>query len=238
MALPQSARPPFDKQAVLSAHPLFKNLDPSIILRLASYAVTQRVKAGTTLFCKGDAGSGLYAICSGRVKITVPSEQGKDAVLNSIGSGEIFGEIALLDGGPRTADAVAVENCEFMVIERRDFVELMRDNPDIALRIIEVLCARLRRTSEQVEDVVFLGMPARLAKTLIRLFDISSAAGGQAIVRTTQREISQIIGTSRESTNKQLREWQQRKWLKLERGTITILAPEALKRVIFDDRNN
>jgi len=102
------------------------------------------------------------------------------------------------------------------------------------LRIIEVLCTRLRRTSEQVEDAHFLGMPSRLAKTLLRLAE-RSAAAGPATVRSTQRDLSQMIGTSRESTNKQLREWEQRKWLKLDRGMIVIVAPDQLRRVISDE---
>jgi CRP-like cAMP-binding protein len=227
----QPVRRSFDKHAILGAHPLFRGLAPVVIDRLASYAVTQTVKAGTVLFAKGDPGSRLYAVCSGTVRISAPSEQGKDAVFNLIFPGQIFGEIALLDGGERTADAVTIEDCEFMVIERRDLMPLMREYPDIAFKMIEVLCGRLRRTSEQVEDVVFLGLPARLAKALLRL-----QTGTSGKIRITQREISQMIGMSRESTNKQLREWEQRKWVKLERGGIAILSPRALANVIAEDQ--
>jgi CRP/FNR family transcriptional regulator, cyclic AMP receptor protein len=223
-----------NKRAILAAHPLFAGLDAAVMQRLALVAVTQKIKAGTTLFRKDDPGSCLYAICSGSVRIIVPSEQGKEAVLNSIEAGEIFGEIALLDGGPRTADAVVAEDAEVMILERRNFTGLMRDQPDLALRVIEVLCARLRRTSEQVEDAHFLGMPSRLAKTLLRLAE-RTATAGPATVRSTQREISQMIGTSRESTNKQLREWEQRQWLKLDRGTIVIVAPDQLRRMVSEE---
>lgn len=225
----------FDKNAILRAHPLFKDLEPRIIERLAAYAVTQKAKAGTPLFRKGDLGSSLYAVCSGSVKICVPSEQGKDAVFNVITPGEIFGEIALLDGKERTADAVALEDCEFMVIERRNFIPLVREHPDIALKLIDVLCSRLRRTSEQVEDVVFLGLPARLAKALLRLNERSLPASPRSKIPITQREISQLIGMSRESTNKQLREWEERKWLKLERGGFVILNPGALARLVSEE---
>jgi CRP-like cAMP-binding protein len=152
-------------------------------------------------------------------------------VFNLIFPGEVFGEIALLDGRNRTADAVVVEDCEIMIIERRDLIPVMREYPDIAFKMIEVLCDRLRRTSEQVEDVVFLGLPARLAKALLRL-----QAGTAGTIHITQREISQMIGMSRESTNKQLREWEERKWVKLERGGIVILSPNALGGVIADSQ--
>jgi CRP/FNR family cyclic AMP-dependent transcriptional regulator len=86
------------------------------------------------------------------------------AVFNLLGKGDIFGEIALLDGKPRTADATAATDCELFVIERRDFLPLMREEPDIALGIIEILCSKLRRTTEQAEEVMFLDLPSRLAK--------------------------------------------------------------------------
>ena len=221
---------PIDKQEILASHALFKGLDRAIITRLASRAVTQRTKAGTTLFRKGDSGSRLYAVCSGAVKISSPSEKGKDAILNSIGAGQVFGEIAALDGGVRTADAVTLEDCEFMIIERRDILDLMREHPDVAHKFIEVLCMRIRRTSEQVEDIVFLGLPARLAKALLQ-----RSQGATASIRATQQELSQIIGTSRESTNKQLREWEKRGFIRLGRGTVSILSQDALKNVVSEN---
>jgi CRP-like cAMP-binding protein len=166
------------------------------------------------------------------VRISTPSEQGKDAIFNLIVPGELFGEIAFLDGGQRTADAVAIDNCELMIIERRDFIPLIQDDPELAVRLIKLLCARLRRTSEQVEDIVFLGLPNRLAKVLLHLYRPSAEAPPKAKIQVTQREISQMIGVSRESANKQLQAWQRRKWLKLERGGIVIFAPDALSDLI------
>jgi CRP-like cAMP-binding protein len=219
-----------DKRAVLRAHPFFKGLNDSIIEQLSPRAVLRKVRKATVLFRKGDIGSKLYAVCAGAVKISAPSEEGKDAILNLIIPGEIFGEIAFLDGGERTADAVMIESGELMVIERRDFLPLLRDYPDLAIRLIEILCARLRRTSEQVEDIVFLDAPARLAKALLHLHRRASAPRNK--IDITQREISQMIGVSRESANKQLRNWERRKYLLLERGGIVVLAPEALEDYI------
>ena len=233
MAPPPSAQPPsrfLDKRAVLRAHPFFKDFRPSIIDSMVAHAITRKVKKGTMLFRKGDMGTNLYAVCSGAVRISAPSRQGQDAVFNLIPPGEIFGEIALLDAGARTADAVAIEDSELMVIERRDFIPLVRDNPEVAMKLIEVVCARLRKTSEQVEDVMFLDLPNRLAKMLLRLG--GPAANGK--VRITQRELSQMVGVSRESVNKLLRDWQRRKWLQLERGGLVILAPNALAEFVAE----
>ena len=150
------------------------------------------------IFRKGDIGSKLYAVRAGAVRISAPSEEGKDAIFNLVVPGELFGEIAFLDGGQRTADAVAIDNSELMVIERRDFIPLIQDNPEVAIRLITILCGRLRRTSEQVEDIVFLGLSSRLAKVLLHLYQ-PSATAVPSKNSGTQREISQMIGVSREA---------------------------------------
>jgi CRP/FNR family cyclic AMP-dependent transcriptional regulator len=219
----------FDRHKMLQQHPLFSGLPAEIIERLSSYAVIKEVKRGTTIFTKGDVGNSLFAVCEGAVKMTSPSADGKDAVFNLIGEGAIFGEIALLDGRTRTADAVAATDCQLMVIDRRDFLPLLRSQQELAIKIIDVLCARLRRTSEQVEDIMFLDLPGRLAKALLRLTEEASRKDRKLIM--TQGEIGEIIGMSRESTNKQLRDWQDRKWIKLERGGILVLQPQALQAI-------
>jgi CRP/FNR family transcriptional regulator, cyclic AMP receptor protein len=222
-----------DKRALLQSHPFFRGLDGRIVDGLVPYALTRKVKRGTLLFRKGDAGTNLYGVCAGAVRVSASSDRGKDAVFNLIVPGEIFGEIAFLDGGPRTADAVMIESGELMMIERRDFLPLLRAYPELALRLLELLCGRLRRTSQQVEDIVFLGLEPRLAKALLHLYEHSFSKPAQKL-KVTQRDISQLIGVSRESANKQLRGWQRRKWLKLERGGLTILAPDALRRLVTD----
>jgi CRP/FNR family transcriptional regulator, cyclic AMP receptor protein len=227
-------KPAIDKRAILRAHPLFEKLGPDILERLTSYAHIKSVGAGTTIFERGDPGDCLYAVCAGTVKISNRSAGSKDAVFNIIDAGGVFGEIALLDGRDRTADAYAVTNCELMVINRRDFIPMVSSNSELALKLIELLCARLRHTSEQVEDIMFLDLPSRLAKTLLWLAANSKLADGLT-VSITQREIGHIIGMTRESTNKQLRAWEEQDWIKLERGSIVILDSEALKTIATAD---
>ena len=222
----------FDKHVLLRTHPFFKDLGDAVIDRLAPRVITTKVAKGAVIFRKGDVGSKLYAVRAGAVRISAPSEEGKDAIFNLVVPGELFGEIAFLDGGQRTADAVPIENCELMVIERRDFIPLIRDNPEVAIRLIKILCARIRKTSEQVEDIVFLGLPNQLAKVLLHLYQPSAADLPSKKIHVTQREISQMIGVSRESANKQLQEWQRKKWLKLERGGLVIFAPQALRDLV------
>ena len=223
-------KPVLDKRSILHAHPLFGKLGPGLIERLASYAHTRKVRNGATIFQRGDPGDCLFAVCAGTVRISNRSLDGKDVVFNLIGPGGIFGEIALLDGQERTADAQAVTNCDLMVINRRDFISSSRATRARA-RLIELLCARLRHTSEQIEDMMFLDLPARLAKTLLWL-PANSRSHISRKVAITQREIGQIIGMTRESTNKQLRAWEERNWIKLDRGSIVVVDPDALAAIV------
>jgi CRP-like cAMP-binding protein len=220
-----------DKLSLLRNHPLFRDLPPGVIEHLGSYMKTRKVTRGAAIFAKGDPGTGLMGVLAGSVKISVASAEGKDIVLNIFREGEIFGEIALLDGRPRTADATAMSPCELVVIERRDFVPFLSGHPDVMLKFIEILCSRLRHTSEQVQDVTFLNLPTRLAKTLLELTSAQEGSAPKRKVAITQREISQIIGKSRESTNKQLRVWAKRGWIRLERGGVNIVAPDKLAAI-------
>jgi CRP/FNR family transcriptional regulator, cyclic AMP receptor protein len=224
-----------DKLALLRNHFLFRDLPAAVLEHLGSYMKTRKVRRGATIFSKGDPGTGLMGVLAGGVKVSIASPDGKDIVLNIFHEGEIFGEIALLDGQPRTADATAMSDCELAIIERRDFVPFLKDRPDVTLKFIEILCSRLRRTSEQVQDVTFLSLPTRLAKALLQLTTSAETAATRRKVAITQREISQMIGRSRESTNKQLRVWAKRGWIKLERGGLSLLAPDKLAAVAAED---
>jgi CRP/FNR family transcriptional regulator, cyclic AMP receptor protein len=232
-----STRPvrPVDRLAPLRNHPLFREFPPAVIENLGAYMTRRSVRRGATIFGKGDPGTALMAVLWGSVKISVPTSGGHQAVLNIIKPGQAFGEIALLDGQPRTADAVAMTDCELMVIDRRDFIPVLRREPDVALKLIETLCARIRRTSEQVEDLMYLSLAARLAKTLLELTGGVAASATQRDVRMTQRELGNIIGMSRESTNKQLRVWQGREWVRLERGVIVLVNAGALGKLAGEE---
>src|SRR6516225_6135406 len=212
MSIPGGNRPaerPRDKLSLLRNHSLFRDLPPAVIERLGSYMKTRRAARGSTIFAKGDPGT----------------------VLNLFHEGEVFGEIALLAGRPRTADATAMSDCELVVIERRDFVPFLSGQPDVMLKFIEILCSRLRRTSEQVQDITFLNLPTRLAKTLLQLTAAEDGSTTPRKAAVTQREISQMIGISRESTNKQLRAWAKRGWIRLERGGVNVVAPDKLAAI-------
>ena len=220
------------KLSVLRKHPYFADLEPEAFEQLCRYAKHATMKRGATIASKGDPGTSLFAVISGTVKISVSSPDGRNAILNLIGPGEIFGEVALLDGQSRSADATTNTNCELFIIDRRDFIPFVRSQPALAMKFIELLCARLRTTSDQVEQVILQNLPGRLASALLRLTEKHKAAQGGRTIAITQQEISEMVGMTRESINKQLRAWAARDWVRLEHGAIVVLKPQALQTLI------
>jgi CRP-like cAMP-binding protein len=216
------------KLAVLRQHPIFRDLDPEALDQLCRYANLTALKRGATIFSKGDPGNSLFAVISGTVKISISSADGRNAILNLIGPGEILGEIAVLDGQARTADATAHTNCEICIIDRREFLPFVRSQPALAMKFIELLCSRLRWTSDQVEQVILQNLPGRLAGALLRLTEKHKSSPEGRTIAITQQEISEMIGMTRESINKQLRVWAARKWVRLEHGAIVVLDTEPL----------
>jgi CRP/FNR family cyclic AMP-dependent transcriptional regulator len=234
----KSVPPPrvLDKLAPLRNHPLFREFPPPVIEHFGTYMTRRSARRGTTIFAKGDPGTGLMAVLWGTVKISVPSEDGREAILAIINPGEVFGEIALLDGRPREADAIAMDDCELMVIDRRDFIPFLREQPDVALRFIEILCARLREANEHVGDVIHLNLASRLAKALLRLIGGADVPAAHRNVRIKQRELGSIIGASRDTISKQLRAWEQQGWVQVQREGVQVLQPDKLLRIISGEK--
>ncbi len=210
---------------MLVGHFLFSGLASDEIDKILTNSLVRPVKKNSTLFVKGDEGDRLFAILKGRVKISVVSEEGREIVLAVMREGDFFGEIAFLDGCHRTADATVIEEAEIMSISRADFFPLVESHPEIYLKIIQILCDRLRITNETIEDSIFLTIPARVAKTLLKL----GASYGQEQngrihfnIRISQQELANIIGTSREVVNRHIRQLQNDKVISVEERHIII----------------
>ncbi len=212
-------------RSALSSIWLFRDLPQSATDLLLRHMRAVRFLPNQIIFRKGEAGASMMLVVEGRVKICSRSWDGREVVLNLIDAGEVLGEIALLDGRERTADAIAMEATTLHVLDRRDFLPVLRQNPDIGIRLLSVLCQRLRRTSEQVEDLVFLEHPARLAKILLWLatrYGRSSADGVAIAVKLSQRELGTLVGVRREAMNRQLAAWRAAGLIGQSRGLITI----------------
>jgi CRP/FNR family transcriptional regulator, cyclic AMP receptor protein len=221
-----------NREEILAGHFLLRHLRPEELSRLAASATLVRHRPQATIFQKGDPGGSMMAVVRGRVKICTYSADGKELVLNIIDRGGLFGEIALLDGQPRSADAVAIEDAELLVLERNRLMPFLTANPEIAPRLIAVLCQRLRQTSEALEDALLRDAPSRVARGLLRLaatFGKQEAAGIRLDIRLSQQQIGNLIGISRESINKHIVEWSRAGHLAVNSGIITIIDREALE---------
>ncbi len=217
------------KLSVLRKHPYFVDLTPEAFEQLCRYAKHTTLKRGTTIFSKGDPGTSVVAVISGTVKISISSADGRNAILNLIGPGELFGEMSVLSNQPRSADCTANTNCELFVIDRREFLPFVRSQPSLAMKFIELLCERVRQTSDQVEQVILQDLPGRLASALLRLSEKNKNEPQGRTITITQQELSEMVGMTRESINKQLRAWAMHNWVRLENGAIVVLDAAAIK---------
>ena len=211
---------------------LFRGLDPDERKVLVAQARIRNFSAGDTIFLMGSSGDSMMAVLEGTVRISVPSLEGREIVLAILQPGELLGEIALLDGKERTADARAMTDCSLAILERRAVLAFLERHPSGMLSLIEVLCGRLRQSDQRIAEMVFLDLPARLAKALLRM---SSVASGRATTRIqlSQRELGNMVGSSRESINKCLREWQRSGIVRIDENKITI-AKRALLKALSD----
>lgn len=218
-------------QDLLRLHSFFSALSPRDVEELLGRARCRRVRAGCVLFEQGDAGDGLYGILAGRVAFTVDSADGKELILNVLGPGEFFGEIALLDGKGRTATAVTREACRLLFIARSEVMAFFGERPEAMSRIIELLCARLRRSTEYIADATFLDLSRRLAKQLVDLAH-DEGASRQAALRISHAELAGMLGVSRERVSLQLAAWSDKGILDQRRGHLVVRDRQALQHVI------
>lgn len=208
--------------------PLLARLPEADLHALASGGRVRRFPAGAMIFREGDPGDSLHVVVEGRVRITVLSGTGSEATVATVETGDCFGELALLDGKPRSATATATSATKTFVVTRIDFVRWLNERPSAALALLETLSLRLRRTDEALADLTFLDLPHRLAKQLLRM-SVPDAKGERPPVKVTQGELASMLGVSRESVNKQLNVFAREGWIRLSRGKIAVVDSEALR---------
>jgi len=225
-------------RAVLAQCGLFRRLSDAEREALFARARTQKYAANESIFLMGSPGDSMVAVLRGTIRISVPSTDGKEIVLAILGPGEICGEIALLDGKERTADARAATDCSVVVLERRDVLAFFAQYPDAWSKLIDVLCERLRTADQQMAEFALSPVPVRLAKALLRL----ATSEGQPVngrpverVHLTQRELGNVIGATRESVNKYLRAWQRKGCVRIADRLIVITNRAAVEDLTEPD---
>ncbi|HFD31302.1 MAG TPA: Crp/Fnr family transcriptional regulator [Gammaproteobacteria bacterium] len=213
---------------------LFRNIHVKTLEPLARYAKTKSLKNREVICHRGDIGSQMYVIAKGKVSIHTDSDEGKELGFGFMNEGDVFGEIAMLDGGERTATVKAIEQTEILVIERRDFIPFIEKEPKVAVQLLTTLAARLRSADEHFEDIFFRNLPGRLAKKFLGLaeeYGHDTGNGIQIDLKLSQGEIGKLTGATRESINKQMRAWEIAGLIGCKKGFVTIKDPEALEDI-------
>ncbi len=220
-----AADPLTRKTSALARSDLFSGLDAVTAKRLAVLAEWRTVASGAVVFCKGDPGTHLFIVHSGRVKISTGAADGREVTLNLLGPGTAFGEMAFADGGVRTADAVATEPTELFALSRSRFLPLLSDHPDMMLQMLAAVCERARWLAESYEDSAFLDLTKRLAKRLLllsRSFGYDTPSGRRLAVSLPHHELAAHMNVTRESVNRLLRKWQREGLIEEHRGIVVL----------------
>lgn len=229
MGVADSLRTRLPEQSVL------KSLSDEELNALFAFGVTRRLGRGEVLFERGDPGDSMMVVLNGTLKAAATTAQGREVVFDYIGPGGVVGEIALLDGEPRTARVVAMEPAELVVLQRRFLMPWLDRHRGAALRIIQVLCRKLRRTNELVEDQAGLAMGPKLARGLLRLAEEHGVRGKDGRLSfnfpISQGDIGGYVSLSRENVNRQLREWTSAGYIELDHGKVVIVDDEALDAI-------
>jgi len=222
---------------LLRSIPLFEGLTEQDLAKIGALAQVRNYPVRTVVVTQGEPAAALFAIVSGRLKVTTSDPDGRNTVLGIMGEGEVFGEVALIDGGARSATCTAVEPCALLVIDRALFLELLGNSPGIAVKLLYVLSQRLRRLSQRSEDAAFLDVPSRLARSLL---DLATRFGERAhpplngisiTLKLSQQELGDLVGATRESVNKHLNDWTRQGLVKVHAGRMLISDVEGVRRL-------
>jgi CRP-like cAMP-binding protein len=223
-----------NRQDLLAGTGLFGSVPHAPLEDLAARASTVALDQNEMLFFKGDPGDRLYIVISGAIRIGVTSPEGREVSYGVLGPGAILGEIAVIDGGHRSADAKAMEPSLLLALERRDVLAFLQQNPDQAVHLLKLLCGRIRRADEMLDDVVFMSLPSRLAKHLLTLKEIVGSTGSapnKPELRLSQQVLAEHLGISRESVNKVLSKWEVVGIVSLGRGRIMLDRVDSLREI-------
>jgi CRP/FNR family cyclic AMP-dependent transcriptional regulator len=216
-----------DRVALLQSLQLFRGLDEEILCQLAKNSRRREFRASEIICYQGDSGSTCHVIIRGKVRIFLASGEGRELSVRILGPGEIFGEMALFEGLPRSANVEALEETQTLELQHEVLLDCLRKSPTLALNMLQALSARLRSSTVEAEGLALLTVDERLARQLHKLAEWSGrpAPGGgvRIMVPMTQQELAALIGTSRESVNRALVRLRRQGKVRLEKGWIVLL---------------
>ena len=223
------------RRALLAKHFLLREADGKTLDQLVATSTVVSYGNRQRIFDKGDDGDRLLGVLGGQVRIYVMSSEGRELIMNVMMPGELFGEISLIDGKPRSASAVAIGDTDLLHIKRHDFFGLLRNNGELCLKFMSILCERVRWASGLLEDASLLDLPSRLAKRLLSLASGIGEKQGDGIrigLKLSQTDLGNMLGVTREAVNKQLREWKRDGLVEMQEGQMLILNPKSLSALV------
>lgn len=212
----------------LTTVPLFKTLAASEVANFAGMAREKSYPRGSVILFEDDPGDSLFVVRSGRVKVVLVAEDGREVILGILGVGEHFGELALIDDQPRSAHVVAMEDSTLLVLRREDFRRRVEQSPQVAWALLIELSRRLRRADEKIGSLVLLDVPGRIARVIL---DAAEECGSDEIDKPlTHQTIAHVIGASRETVSRAMRDFVDAGWISTEKRRIRVTDRPALER--------
>jgi CRP/FNR family cyclic AMP-dependent transcriptional regulator len=212
----------------LATVPLFKGLDADEMAKFAELLREKSYPKGSVILFEDDPGDALFIVRAGRVKVVLVAEDGREVILGILGPGEHFGELSLIDDQPRSAHVIAMEESTLLVLRRDDFRRRVEQNPSVAWSLLAELSRRLRRADGKIGSLVLLDVPGRIARMLL---DAADETGNDLIDKPlTHQTIAHVIGASRETVSRAMREFQDAGWVSSERRRIRIADRAALEK--------
>lgn len=212
----------------LTTVPLFASLAPAEVAAFASLLREKSYPKGSVILFEDDPGDSLFVVREGRVKVVLVSEEGREVILGILGVGEHFGELSLIDDEPRSAHVVAMEESTLLVLRRDDFRRRVEQNPAVAWALLIEMSHRLRRADEKIGSLVLLDVPGRIARVLL---DASAESGSDDIEKPlTHQTIAHVIGASRETVSRAMREFVEAGWIATEQRRVRITDRAALEK--------
>lgn len=232
MTVEAAQRPPGGTMdAIVARSGFFQMVGPDAVAALTKHLHPVHFSCRQTVYAEGEPGDRLYIVTSGKVKIGRRCQDGRGHLLTVVGPAELFGEISIFDPGPRTSSATALTDVHAVTMHRDVFRRWIADRPEITDRLLRLLARRLRRTDNELCDLIVTDVAGRVAKQLVRLaqrFGVQENGAMRVVHDLTQEELAQLVGASRETVNKVLTDFAQRGWITLEGKSVLITDSERL----------
>ncbi|MGH8081977.1 MAG: Crp/Fnr family transcriptional regulator [Lysobacter sp.] len=220
---------------VLAADPWLRDLSPDLVAHLQAMSSRRRLRDGELLYARGDAAEGLYGVVRGRIRMSVPTPNGREVLFVLFEPGSWFGEVSMFDGEPRPQDARAVGDSEILLLPRTRFLALLDEHPELYRGFTRLLCRKLRTVLEFVEDALTLPLAARLGKRVLELakvYGVDDPEGRLIDLALPQDDLASMLGATRQSVSKELKSWEQQGWIALRYRHVVVRDAAALEKLV------